>query len=170
MAMIKIYLRNIIRFAAVVLIQVLVFDNIELSGYINPYIYIIFIILLPFETPNWLLLTLAFLLGLSIDMFSMTYGMHASATVFAAFLRPFVLKNFSPRDGYEPGTFPRVAYYGFNWFAKYALILIFAHHFFLFFIEIFRISDVLFILSKTLLSGIVSAFFIIISQYFIDRR
>ncbi len=168
--MIKIYLRNIIRFAAVVLIQVLVFDNIELSGYINPYIYIIFIILLPFETPNWLLLTLAFLLGLSIDMFSMTYGMHASATVFAAFLRPFVLKNFSPRDGYEPGTFPRVAYYGFNWFAKYALILIFAHHFFLFFIEIFRISDVLFILSKTLLSGIVSAFFIIISQYFIDRR
>ena len=168
--MIKIYLRNIIRFAAVVLVQVLIFDNIELSGYINPYIYLIFIILLPFEAPNWLLLTLAFLLGLSIDLFHMTYGLHASATVFAAFLRPFVLKTFSPRDGYEPGTFPRISYYGFNWFAKYTMILIFTHHFFLFFMEIFRLSDILFILSKTLLSGIVSAFFIIISQYFIYRR
>jgi rod shape-determining protein MreD len=168
--MIKIYLRNIIRFIAVVLIQVLVFNNIEVSGYVNPYIYLIFIILLPFETPNWLLLTLAFLLGLSVDLFSMTYGLHASATVFAAFLRPFILKTFSPRDGYEPGTFPRISYYGFNWFAKYTLIIVFSHHFFLFTVEIFRLTDIFFILSKTILSGLISSFFIIISQYFIYRR
>lgn len=168
--MIKIYLRNIVRFLTLVLIQVLVFDNIELSGYINPYIYILFILLLPFETPNWLLLILAFLLGMSIDLFTMTPGLHAAATVFTAFLRPFILKNFSPRDGYEPGTFPRIAYYGFNWFAKYSLILVMTHHFILFSLEIFRLSDIFLILSKTILSGIISTFFIVISQYFIYRR
>ncbi len=168
--MIRIYLRNIIRFITVVLLQVLVFDNIELNGHINPYIYIIFIILLPFETPNWLLLTLAFVLGFSIDLFSMTPGLHAFATVLTAFIRPFVLQNFSPRDGYEAGTYPRVAFYGLSWFAKYAMILIFVHHFVLFTIEIFRFSDILLIFSKTLFSGIISAFFILISQYFIYRR
>ena len=168
--MIRIYLRNIIRFITLVLLQVLVFDNIELNGYINPYIYIIFIILLPFETPNWLLLILAFVLGLSIDLFSMTPGLHAEATVFIAFLRPFILKNFSPRDGYEPGTFPRIAYYGFSWFAKYAMILIFTHHFILFLFEIFRFSDILLIFSKTLFSGIITSIFIVVSQYFVYRR
>jgi rod shape-determining protein MreD len=147
-----------------------VFDNIELNGYINPYIYILFIILLPFETPNWLLLGIGFLLGILVDLFSMTPGLHASATVFIAFLRPFVLKIFSPRDGYETGTFPRVAYYGLNWFAKYSMILIFSHHFILFTIEIFRFSDILLIFSKTLLSGVFTTIFIIISQYFIYRR
>ena len=168
--MINLYINNFIRFVLLVFLQVLVFDNIELSGHINPYIYILFIILLPFETPNGLLLILAFFLGLSVDLFSMTPGMHASATVFTAFLRPFVLKNFSPRDGYEPGATPGVASYGLVWFAKYAAILVFAHHLFLFVVEIFQLGDILFILSKTLLSGTISIFFILISQYFIFRR
>ena len=119
--MIRIYIRNIIRFFTVILLQILIFNNIEVSGYLNPYFYVIFILLLPFEVPGWLLLSTAFALGFTMDMFMSTPGMHASATVFMAFLRPFVLKNFSPRDGYEPGTFPRVHYYGINWFAKYTL-------------------------------------------------
>jgi rod shape-determining protein MreD len=168
--MIKIYTRNIVRFVLLVLLQVLVFDNIELNGYINPYIYILFIILLPFETPNWLLLFLAFILGLSVDLFSMTPGLHAAASVLIAFIRPFILQAFSPRDGYEPGTFPRVAYYGLFWFAKYTLIMVLVHHFLLFSLEIFRLSDIFLILSKTILSGIISTFFIVISQYFIFRR
>lgn len=168
--MINFYINNIIRFVVLVLLQVLVFDNIEFSGHINPYIYILFIILLPFETPNWLLLVLAFFLGFTVDLFSLTPGMHASATVFAAFLRPFVLKNFSPRDGYEPGTLPTVSYYGLLWFAKYAAILVLAHHFFLFTMEIFRLGDIIFIMSKTFASGLISILFILISQYFIFRR
>ncbi|MGC9344557.1 MAG: rod shape-determining protein MreD [Bacteroidales bacterium] len=168
--MIKIYARNILRFVLLVLLQVLVFDNIELNGYINPYIYILFIILLPFETPKWLILVLAFALGLTVDLFSMTPGLHAAATVLIAFLRPFILQTFAPRDGYEPGSFPRIAYYGLNWFAKYAFIMVMAHHFFLFSLEIFRLSDIMLILSKTILSGIISTLFIVLSQYFIFRR
>lgn len=168
--MIKIYVRNIIRFFLLVLLQVLVFDNIELNGYLNPYIYILFIVLLPFETPRWLLLLLGFILGLSVDLFSMTPGLHAAASVLIAFIRPFVLQTFSPRDGYEPGTFPRVSYYGLVWFAKYTLIMVFVHHFLLFSLEVFRLSDIILILSKTILSAIISSFFIVISQYFVFRR
>jgi rod shape-determining protein MreD len=168
--MIRIYIRNIVRFFTVILLQVLLLDNVQMGGYLNPYFYVIFIILLPFEVPNWLLLSLAFLLGLSIDFFNGTPGMHAAASVFMAFVRPFILKNFSPRDGYESGTFPGIHYYGIEWFTKYAVILILAHHFFLFFIEAFRFSDILFTLTRIILSTILTSVIIVLSQFFIYRK
>ena len=85
--MIKLVSRNIARFLIVVLVQVLVMNNIQISGLIIPYVYILFILLMPFETPKWLLLINAFLLGLSIDFFSHTLGMHAAASVFIAWIR-----------------------------------------------------------------------------------
>ena len=94
--MIKILSRNIIRFLFLVFIQVLVFNNIQVSGLINPYIYVIFILLLPFETPKWAILGLAFLLGISVDLFTNTPGMHSTATVLMAFLRPYVLSIIAP--------------------------------------------------------------------------
>ena len=168
--MIKIYTRNIIRFFVVILLQVIIFNNIEINGYLNPYFYVIFILLMPFEIPGWLLLSTAFFLGFTMDMFMSTPGMHASATLFMAFLRPFVLKIFSPRDGYEPGTFPRIYYYGISWFAKYTFILVVAHHLFLFLVEMFRFSDLPQILLRTILSSILTTILILISQFFIYRR
>ena len=168
--MIKVYLRNILRFFVVILLQILLFDNIELSGYINPYFYVIFIILLPFESPKEILLTIAFLLGLTMDLLYITPGIHTSATVFMAFLRPFILQSFAPRDGYEPGTFPRIYYYGLAWFAKYTFLLVFAHHFLLFFVEVFSIRDLPDILLRTIFSGILTTVLILISQYFIYRK
>ena len=168
--MIRIYIRNIFRFFTVILLQVLLLDNIQMGGYLSPYFYIIYIVLLPFETPKWLLLSLAFLLGLSVDLFNGTPGMHAAASVFMAFMRPFILKNFSPRDGYESGTFPRIHYYGIEWFTKYILILVLAHHFFLFFIEAFRFSDIFFTFGRIVLNTILTGILIIISQFFIYRK
>jgi hypothetical protein len=96
--------------------------------------------------------------------------MHAASAVFMAFMRPFTLKNFSPRDGYESGTFPRVYFYGLEWFAKYTLILVLSHHFFLFFIETFRFSDIFFTLSRIVLSTILTSIIIVLSQFFIYRK
>jgi hypothetical protein len=168
--MIRIYIRNILMFLAVILVQVLLLDNVQMGGYLNPYFYIIFIILLPFEVPNWLLLSLAFTLGFSVDLFNGTPGLHAAATVFMAFMRPFTLKNFSPRDGYEPGTFPRVHYYGIEWFTKYTVILVLSHHFFLLFVESFRFSDLFFSLSRIILNTILTSVVIVLSQFFIYRK
>jgi len=168
--MIKLLPRNILRFLVLIFIQVFILSNLQFSGLINPFVYILFILLLPFEAPRWALLGLGFITGLTVDLFFHTPGIHASATVFMAFLRPFVLEYLSPRDGYEPGTFPRVHYYGFLWFLKYAAILILAHHIFLFYIEVFRFTDFFLTLGRVIVSWVFSLFFIVSSQYFIFRK
>ena len=168
--MIKLLGRNIVRFAILIALQLGVLNNIELGGYIIPYFYILFILLLPFETPGWLLLLSGFALGLSVDMFTNTIGMHTAATVFMAFLRLYILQVIAPRDGYETGTFPRIYYYGFEWFLKYTLILVFAHHFILFYIEVFRFSEFFSTLLRVLMSSLLSVILIILSQYFIYRK
>jgi len=168
--MIKQIPRYILSFFLLVLLQVLILNNIQLGGFINPYVYILFILILPFNTPKWLLLILGFLLGFSIDLFTNTLGMHSSATVFIAFLRPFVLKIISPRDGYESETSPTVSFYGISWFIQYSTILVFAHHLILFYIEVFRFSDFFITLLRIILSSVLSLLIIFISQYFYRNK
>jgi len=129
-------IRYVISFFVLLLIQVTVLNNIHLGGYINPFIYVMFILMLPVRIPGPLLLVLAFVLGLVIDMFTNSVGMHAAASVFMAYARPTVLKFIAPRDGYETESAPSVREFGFNWFAIYAIILVFLHHLMLFYIEV----------------------------------
>jgi rod shape-determining protein MreD len=147
------------------LLQVLLFNNIQFSGYVNPYIYIMFILLLPVEMPAWILLIISFAMGLIIDLFSGTLGMHTSATVLAGFVRPYVLRVISPRDGYEPGADPSIIIYGFRWFMIYASIIVFIHHFALFYLEVFRFADFFRTFLRVLLSSLFSISFIILLEY-----
>ena len=167
--MIKLLPRYIINFVILVLVQVFILNNIQLGGFINPYLYILFILILPFETPNWFLLFVAFLLGLSIDLFSNTIGMHTSATVFMAFLRPYVLNIISPRDGYETETLPQLKYDGAAWFIRYSTILIFSHHLFLFYIEVFKLSNFFTTFVRVILNSIFTLILVLISQYFFRK-
>ena len=162
--------RNIVRFIVVILFQTLVMDNVMISGYMVPYVYVVFIILMPFETPRWVVLVSGFLLGFGIDLYEHTLGMHTAASVLLAFVRPYILGLLAPRDGYEPETFPRIHYYGFFWFLKYTLLLVFIHHSLLFFLEVFQLQDFLSTLLRVILSSILSASAIVLSQYFVFRR
>ncbi len=168
--MIKRLPRNIIRFVVLVLIQVLIFNNIELGGLLNPYIYVLFILLLPFETPGWLVLISGFFLGLSVDIFNETLGMHTAATTFMAYLRPMALSIFSPRDGYESGSYPRIHYYGVIWFLQYAVFLVFAHHTVLFLTELFRFQEFFHVFLRIILSTIFSVTLIVTSQYLVFKK
>lgn len=110
--------------------------------YVTPYIYVAFILFLPFETPGWLLLLSAFVLGITMDVFPQgwvgqggTLGMHAAAAVLTAFMRPVVLIWINPRDEYEPGSTPSASDYGFRWFFVYLVLLTTIHHSSLFFLE-----------------------------------
>ena len=78
-------LLNIIRFVALVIVQVLIVNHIRLGGYVHPYIYLIFVMLLPINMPGWQLLISGFSIGLVIDLFMGTLGMHAGATTMMAF-------------------------------------------------------------------------------------
>ena len=168
--MINSIIRYIIIFIILILLQVLLLNNIQFSGYINPYIYIMLILLLPVEISTWILLVICFFTGLTIDFFGGTPGIHTSATVLSGFVRPYVLRLISPRDGYEPGAKPSMEIYGFRWFLFYTAIIVSVHHFALFYLEVFRFADFFRTLLRVLLSSLFSATFILLAEYYRKGR
>jgi len=152
-------------------LQVLVLNNITISNFgITPFFYILLIIILPFETPKWSLLIFAFFLGLFIDMFEDTGGVHAAATVAIAFIRPFILKIFSVRDGYSPESKPAISSYGLAWFLKYAIVLTIIHNIIYFLVLELSFQNFMLTLLKAILTSFFTISLIIISQYLVYRK
>ncbi len=160
---------NIIRFILLILLQVLVLNHINLGGYLNPYVYVMFILLLPFETPKYLLLISAFSIGFTMDLFTGSMGMHAAASTFMAFLRPSVSRLIHSRKEYEPGIKPGINDLGIKWFVSYTLLLVFAHHFVLFFIEAFRFNEFFDTLTRVVLSTLLSTLLIVLLNFMVKR-
>jgi len=163
--MINRILRYTLIFVLLLLLQLFLFNNIQFSGYVNPYVYILFILLLPVEIPAWLLLIISFFTGLIIDLMTGTPGMHTSATVLAGFARPYVLRLISPREGYETGSGPSMFVYGFKWFLFYTIFIVLIHHILLFYLEVFRLSDFFNTFLRVMLSSLFSITFILLLEY-----
>ncbi len=160
----------VIQYIAVILLQVLIFNNIQFSGFINPFIYVLFFLLAPFDFSRSLLLISGLTMGLIIDLFLGTPGIHTTATVFIAFIRSEVLKAIAPHGGYELNVLPRISYMGFEWFFKYALLMVIIHHVILFYLEALSFANFFHTLFKVILSSAFSLAFILISQYFVFRK
>jgi len=163
--MIKDFGKYIIMLVVLVLIQVLILNNIQFSGFINPYVYILFILLLPFTIPGYLLLGLSFLIGISVDIFNNTLGLHAGATVFLGFLRPGIANLISSREIIEKGSTPNMKQLGFVSFMKYTVIAVFIHHLFLFYAEAFSFGGFFHTLIRCILSSAFSIVIILASQF-----
>jgi cell shape-determining protein MreD len=157
------------RLILLVLAQVVILNNIQFSGYINPFLYIMFIMMLPVRIPKNVVLLAAFLIGLIVDAFSNTMGMHAAACVLMAYARPAVLKLMAPRDGYESETTLTARELGFSWFLTYAAILTIIHHLLLFYVEVFRFSEFFTTLLRMFLSSIATLTVIMLSQYLFGK-
>lgn len=151
---------NIARFILLLFFQVLILNYMELSVYLFPMIYPLFILLLPVDMNRFTIILLALLLGFFIDIFSNTYGLHASAALTLAFVRRPVLKIMEKREGYEPNSEPGLSFGGI-WFFSYCGILILSHHLWFFILEIFRWDMIGFIILKSVLSSVVSTALII---------
>jgi rod shape-determining protein MreD len=128
------------------------------------------ILLFPFQTPTWFRIMAAFGLGLTVDIFSDTGGMHAFALVFTAYMRPLVLNLIQPRDGYDFPLQPLVSNLGFNWFLKYSAIILSTHHIIFFILDSFSFSLFFSKLHILILSLIFSGIVILLSQFLIFRR
>ncbi len=157
-------------FVVAVLLQVLIFNNLLIARVISPFFYLLFILLLPIDTPRSLLLFLSFALGLTIDIFTNTPGVHASATLLTGFLRPGILGLISSRETLESVIAPRVQNMGIQWFATYATFMVITHHLFLFFIEAFTFQGFLITLLRVVLSSVLSVVLILLSQFLIFRK
>lgn len=155
--------QNIIRFILLVLIQVFVLDNIQFLGYISPMIYVLFILSLPIRFPRGTLLILAFLLGLIIDIFNNTMGIHAFATVFIAFIRSTVIKMSVSTEEMSNPT-PSFRVFGVANYVKYVVIMVLIHHSVLFLIESFSFLHLSLLIPKILLSSVVTILIILGTQ------
>ena len=141
---------NSIRFLVFLALQILIFNNINLFGYLNPYPYVLFILLYPVNSNKSLLLLSSFTLGILIDMFANSGGVHATAAVILAYIRPSLFK-FAFGLSYEYQTV-KIADKISPERITLLLLAIFIHHFILFFFEFFRIDLIFTVLFRTLLS------------------
>lgn len=159
---------NIFRFILLVLLQVLLLNNINFLGYVNPYLYVLFLVVYPFNTPQSLFLVIAFLLGLTIDTFEDSGGINAAACLVIAFIRPVFLRfSFGVSYDYQTVKLTNTPY-GAR--VGYVMILVFIHHFILFTLEMFDFSHIFLILKKTLFSGIFTTLLILISLTLFKTR
>jgi hypothetical protein len=165
--------RQIIKYAlmfiGLILTQVLIFNHIQFSGFVNPYIYVLFILLLPISSPRYVVLLLAFLLGIAVDIFSNSLGIHSFATVFAAYLRPIVIRVISNREE-DRNDYPGLAQNKFRWFFGYITIMVVIHHLVLFYVEVFTFTNFFETLVRVLLSSVFSIIVIVLSQFIVFRE
>lgn len=116
-------LTYIILFLVLIPAQALIFNNMVLFNVAIPFVYIMLFLRLPLSMGvNWVL-TIAFLSGLTVDIFSDTQGMNALAATVTAFLRRPVARLYLGSETDTEGLKPSSLYFGSATFIKYALTL-----------------------------------------------
>ena len=143
---------TVLRFIGLVLLQVVLCSNINFLGDLNPFVYVIFILLYPITNNRLLFIFLSFLLGLSIDIFLDSGGVHAAASVAIAYIRPLFLKfSFGAAYEYQAIKFSNTT---FSQRLIYFIVLIVIHHTLLFSLVIFDQNEALLIIKQTFYSSI----------------
>jgi hypothetical protein len=167
--MIRILSKYALMFMSLVLIQVLIFNQVQFSGFFNPYVYVLFIILLPLSAPRYVVLILAFVLGFTIDIFSNSLGVHSAATVFVAYVRPLVIRLISNRED-DKNDYPGLNQNKLAWFVNYVVIMVLIHHTLLFYLEVYTFANFFNTLYRVILSSLFSIIVIVLSQFLVFRE
>ena len=161
-------IKYIIQIPVYTLIQILILNEILFLSYINPYLYIILIIVLPYKIPKWFLIIYAFFLGFSIDIFSGTLGMHSFASVLIAFCKNSIAKITIPHNIVEQGDELIMQKIGVKSFLTYTFLITLIHLSTLFFLEHLNLEFKM--LFKILLSVITTTILISITQLFFFKK
>jgi rod shape-determining protein MreD len=165
----KAFLINIIRWLLLLFVQIFLLRNLGFYNLSTPFLYTLFILVLPFGIPNFFLFLLAFATGLTIDGFYDTLGVHASACVALAFVRISFINISLNRDSVDEPE-PSLGNMGFKWFSLYSILCILTHHIVVFFLEAFKLSDIGYTLGRILLSVLLSMFTILLVEFTFHNR
>ena len=157
------FLSNIARFILLLATQITIFNNIDFLGYINPFPYILFIILFPVNGNKTILVLSSFFIGIIIDLFFNSGGVHAASCLLLAYVRPIIFK-FSFGLSYEYQTVRLNDVLTTERFS-FILISVIIHHFSLFLLEVFQLNFLWDILLRTLLSTIFTTIICIVLIY-----
>ncbi len=154
-----------LRFVALLAIQVLVLNNINLFGYVEPMLYVWFILLLPIGTPKWLVLILSFLMGFGVDIFSGQVGFHTLVSTFTGLLRQIFIGPLAISPQTSANDTPCSANMGWLSYIAYCGILTFVHVLLVIAIETFRWSEVLPMLLRVALSAAATLLLMVVCEF-----
>lgn len=160
---------NLFRFALLLMAQVMVFSNIQVSPYINIYIFPLFVLLLPFETPRWLLMLLGMGAGLALDFFLGSMGMHAAAGLLLGYARPLLISIITPK-GSEFEISPNIFAQGPTWFLIYTGIAALLYLGFYFLIEAGTFHNFFWLLLRILASSALSVLLMMVFLFILSAR
>jgi hypothetical protein len=168
----SLFVKNIIRFMLFILVQVYVLCQIPpLHQFITPYLYFLFILWLPFTISRFSLLFVAFLLGIALDYFLGTPGLHAAPCVLIAYLRPFLINILISKEGAELNyAEPSIRSMGLAPYGLYVLVLTFIHNFYLVLLEWLQFGDFLYFISKVAATTGISMLLIFITEMLFFRK
>ncbi len=156
---------QVFRFVFIMALQVFVVNQILQYNLVNPFIYPLFILILPVNTSFFWVLSLSFAIGVVADLFQMTAGIHAAATVFMGFLRIFFLNTALSKENFEKNISPNIQNKGLTWFTIYAMLLLAVHHFVLYLLEVLTFNEFFYTSLKAILSAAASLLIIILLEY-----
>lgn len=162
--------QNIGRFILLVAMQILIFNNIYLGGYINPCLYVLFIAMLPTNTGKIPMMLIAFAAGLCVDLSTNMPGFHTFAATAVAFLRGIWFDKIITRDNEEEIVTPSLYSGSYQQFALYLLIILLVYNFIYHSLLVFDLFDIVHILLSTLLSTAVTWILAILYQTLFTRK
>lgn len=166
--------RNLITFIFLVIclisVQVLLLKNLALFGVAFCFIYLLAILSFPINMRSFPLILISFGLGLLIDVFYDTLGLHAAAATLLAFLRTYWLKAISPNGGYDDANNPTLPEMGIGWYISYSLPLVFAFSLMFFIADQWGTGGFYGVLNKSLFSSIFTVILAIIVQLLFFKR
>jgi len=168
--MTKLLLENLFRFLVLILAQVFVFKNLGYYNIVAAFPYIMALMLLPVRISKGLLFLLAFLTGITVDMFYDTLGIHAAACVTLAWVRIIFMNLTIQADDHDSYSSPGIGQMSFRWFLIYSFVLGLFHHLTLYFLESFTLNNILFTLLSILLSCIFTTVLIVLFELIFYRR
>lgn len=151
-------------------LQVSIFNNVDFMGYINPYLYVIFVIVFPFKKDKSTLLILSFLLGIFVDFLTNDGGIHAFSLVFISYIRLFVFQIITGKTDSDIEEF-NIRNIPFLSLMIWIAVLTFIHHFILFSLEQFSFKQFNQLFIKTFLTSLLSIVLVMFSlQLFLKKK
>ncbi len=100
----------------------------QILGYVRPAFFLLFVLMLPLNTSAALRLVLAFVMGLSVDVFSQSMGMHTAAVVAMAYVQHYLIPRMKVSKDIDESKVVSLKIFDFQWFAIYSFVLILVYH------------------------------------------
>lgn len=151
-------------------LQVLILNGLDINSYLNPQVFILFLLLLPVNMDIWLCLLAGFVSGAIIDGLANSYGINAFAGTALGYFRYFYIKYSLDKEEIERGMTPNLRNMPTTWHFFYLLICSLLYHILVFILEAFTFTDIGTIMLKAVSSGLLATFIMLLIGFLFSRK